>query len=308
MVGTRRKLISGIFTVLLVIFAYRVFFIYTARSGECRPRPVDPELRELTRDEHGKLVSFPERVGFPKQRRPLVMMTYNMAGHDELIDGDHARRIAGAIRSIHPDIVALQEVHRGTWQARFDDQFAELESLTGLKGYFAPSYIRWGGSYGTAILTRGELVRSEVHPLPCVGEPRVLLEATIRIDEALINVFVAHLSTWGRLNSTIRAEQLQCLGREVRTSRYPYILAGDFNTGPDSPEMEAFRRENIAQLATEGIGPTFPRWKEQIDYIFVDHGWQVRASRTWPIEISDHLPVTAELMWDRPDLLPGLGR
>lgn len=296
----RKKLILGALAVLLVIFVYRVFFIYTARSGECRPRPVDPSLRQLTRDEHGQLVSFPERIGFPRQpgqRRPLVMMTYNIAGHDELIDGDHIQHIAEAIQGLHPDIVALQEVHRGTWQARFNDQLAELESRTGLKGYFAPSYVKWGGAYGNAILTRGELVQVEAHPLPCIGEPRALLEATIRIDQAVITVYVTHLTSWGRLNSEIRAEQLQCLGREVRSSRHPYILAGDLNTGPDSPEMKAFRRENIAQLATHDIGPTFPQWKEQIDYIFADHGWQVRSSRAWPIDVSDHLPVTAELMW-----------
>ena len=297
MVSTKRRLILGVLAVLLTVFLYRVFAVYTVRSGECRPRSVDPSLRLLTRDEHGRLVSFPERIGFPPQRRPLVVMTYNIAGHDELVDGDHVRHIAEAIRRLRPDIVALQEVHRGTWQARFRDQLAELESRTGLHGTFAPSYVRWGGGYGNAILTRGELVQAQVHPLPCIGEPRALLEATIRIDGATISFYVTHLTTWGRLNSAIRAEQLRCLAREVRTSRYPYILAGDLNTGPHSPEMEAFRRENAAQLASQEIGPTFPRWHEQIDYIFADHGWQVRTSRAWPIEVSDHLPVTAELMW-----------
>ena len=299
MVTKKRKLILGVLAILLLPFLYRVFFVYTVRSGECRPRPVDPSLRLLTRDEHGTLVSFPERTGFPPQRRPLVVMTYNIAGHDELIDGDHVRHIAEAIERLHPDIVALQEVHRKTWQARFRDQLAELKSRTGLHGYFAPSYVRWGGGYGNAILTRGQIVQAEVHPLPCLGEPRALLEATIRIDGATVSFYATHLTTWGRLNSKIRAEQLRCLARQVRTSRYPYILAGDFNTGPHSPEMEAFRRENVAQLATQAIGPTFPLWNEQIDYIFADHGWQVRTSRTWPIETSDHLPVTAELMWKR---------
>jgi endonuclease/exonuclease/phosphatase family metal-dependent hydrolase len=299
MVFTKRRLILGVLAVLLGVFFYRVFAIYTVRSGECRPRPVDPSLRQLTRDEHGTLVSFPERIGFPPQRRPLVVMTYNIAGHDELVDGDHVRHIAEAIQRIRPDIVALQEVHRNTWQVRFRDQLAELESRTGFKGYFAPSYVRWGGAYGNAILTRGQLVRAEVHPLPCIGEPRSLLEAAIRIDGATISVYVTHLTSWGRLNSAIRTEQLHCLAREVRASRHPYILAGDFNASPNSPEMEAFRRENIAQLASQAIGPTFPLWNEQIDYIFADHGWQVRASRSWPIEASDHLPVTAELMWER---------
>jgi len=299
MMPTKRRLILGVLAVLLLVFVYRVFAVYTVRSGECLPRPADPSLRLLTREEHGKLVSFPERTGLPPPRRPLVVMTYNIAGHDELVDGDHVRHIAEAIRRLHPDIVALQEVHRKTWQSRFRDQFAELESRTGLHGDFAPSYVRWGGGYGNAILTRGQIVQAQVHPLPCVGEPRALLEATIRIDGAMVNVYATHLTSWGRLNAKIRAEQLSCLAREVRTSRYPYILAGDFNTGPNSPEMGEFRRENVAQLASQAIGPTFPHWNEQIDYIFADHGWQVRASRAWPIETSDHLPVTAELMWER---------
>jgi endonuclease/exonuclease/phosphatase family metal-dependent hydrolase len=298
MVPMKRRLILGVLLVLLLSFLYRVFAVYTVRSGECRPRPADPGLRLLTRDEHGTLVSFPERIGFPPQRRPLVVMTYNIAGHDGLFDGDHVRHIAEAIQRLHPDIVALQEVHRETWQSRFRDQLAELESRTGLHGEFAPSFVLWGGGYGNAILTRGRIVQARVHPLPCLGEPRALLEATIRIDGATISVYATHLTAWGRLNSKIRAEQLRCLARVVRTSRYPYILAGDFNTGPDSPEMEAFRRENVARLASQAVGPTFPLWNEQIDYIFADHGWQVRASRAWPIETSDHLPVTAELMWD----------
>jgi endonuclease/exonuclease/phosphatase family metal-dependent hydrolase len=302
MVLTKRRLILGAVALFLLVFVYRVFTVYTVRSGECRPRAVDPRLHLAMREVDGMPVRFPEREGFPPQRRPLVVMTYNIAGHDELLDGDHVSKIAAAIRRLHPDIVALQEVHRGTWQARFHDQLAELEAGTGLRGYFAPSYVQWGGGYGNAILTRGEILRAEAHPLPCIGEPRALLEATIRIDGATLDVYATHLTTWGRLNSKIRAEQLQCLAREVRASRHPFLLAGDFNTHPEAPEMDAFRRENAAQLATREIGPTFPHWKQQIDYIFADHGWQVRSARAWPIEVSDHRPVTAELLWQRPGL------
>lgn len=286
MMTRKRRLIFGALAVLLLPVLYRVLFIYKVRTGECDPRPADP-IDPI------KAATFP--------RRPLVVMTYNIAGHDELIHGDHARLIAETIQRFHPDIVALQEVHRNTWQVRFRDQFAELESRTGLHGAFAPSYVSWGGGYGNAILTRGEVVRTRVLPLPCLGEPRSLLEATVRIDGAAINVYATHLTSWGRFNSKIRAKQLRCLAREVRASRYPYILAGDFNTGPDSPEMKEFRREGVAQLASEASGPTFPQWNEQIDYIFAGPGWRVRASRAWPIKISDHLPVTAELMWGTPN-------
>ena len=43
-------------------------------------------------------------------------MTYNIEGHDELIDSDHAAKIAATIKQFKPDIVGLQEVHDHTWQ------------------------------------------------------------------------------------------------------------------------------------------------------------------------------------------------
>lgn len=285
----RRRLILGVLAVPLLILFYRVVAIYTVRSGDCRPRPVAPETRNL-----------------PPNARPLVVMTWNIAGHDQLVDGDHVRHVADAIRRIRPDVVALQEVHRGTWQSRFRDQLAELESHTGLHGTFAPSYVQWGGGYGNAILTRGEIVRAQVHPLPCLGEPRSLLEATIRIDGATISFYSTHLASWGRLNSKSREEQLRCLANKVRTSPHPFILAGDLNTGLESPEMEAFRRQSVAQLASREVGPTYPSLNVQLDHVFVDPGWQVRASRALPIEVSDHLPVTAELTWGRVTSLSGI--
>ncbi len=58
MASTRRKLILGVLAILLPVFLYRVFAVYTVRSGECRPRPADPGLRRLTRDEDGKPSAF----------------------------------------------------------------------------------------------------------------------------------------------------------------------------------------------------------------------------------------------------------
>src|SRR4051794_3863285 len=52
---TWREIILGSLAVVLLVFVYRVFAVYTVRSGECRPKPVDPDLRRLTRDELGTL-------------------------------------------------------------------------------------------------------------------------------------------------------------------------------------------------------------------------------------------------------------
>ena len=295
----KRRPILGILSIFLLFFLYRVFAVYTVRNGECRPKPVDPSLRLLTRDERGTLVSFPERINYPNQERPLVVMAYNIAGHDELYDGDHIAKIAAVINKVKPDIVGLEEVHRKTWQARFRDQMAELEASTHMNGYFAPSYEQWGGGFGNAILTRGRIASAVAHPLPSIGEPRAVIETVIEIDGATISFYVTHLVTWAQLNRSMRTEQLSCLAKHVRTSRYPYILAGDFNADPSTPELQMFRKLNAAQLTGEDIGPTQKQMNKRIDYIFADYGWEVRGARAIAEGPSDHWPVIAELMWNR---------
>ena len=67
-----RRPILGILSILLLFILYRVFTVYTVRSGDCRPKPVDPNQRLATFDEHGRLVTFPERINYPAQTRPLI--------------------------------------------------------------------------------------------------------------------------------------------------------------------------------------------------------------------------------------------
>jgi endonuclease/exonuclease/phosphatase family metal-dependent hydrolase len=294
-----RRLIIVLSLVLALWITYRVFAVYTIRSGECRPKPVDPNLRLLTRDEAGRLVSFPERIGYPTQSRPLRVMTYNIAGHDQLYDANHIRKIAEIIRQMNPDIVGVQEVHRKTWQARFHDQAKELQALTGLNMFFGPSYGEIGGGFGNAILTRGSFVSATIHPLPSIGEPRSVIESVIRIDGVNLNVYVTHLTTWGRLKAGSRDEELQCLAKHVRTSLYPYLLLGDFNAPTDRDEIRKFRKLNAAQICGEDIGVTLPLLQQRIDYIFADYGWDVRSSEVVKRGPSDHYPVIAEMFWNR---------
>src|SRR5260370_27953018 len=101
----KRRMIVVLSVVLILWITYRVFAVYTIRSGECRPKPVDPNLRLLTRDEQGQLVTFPERIGFAQQTTPLLVMTYNIAGHDQLYDPNHIRNIPAVIRELTPALV-----------------------------------------------------------------------------------------------------------------------------------------------------------------------------------------------------------
>ncbi|MEO8036793.1 MAG: endonuclease/exonuclease/phosphatase family protein [Acidobacteriota bacterium] len=298
---SRWEIFFGVLLLFVLFFLYRLFTVYTVRSGECRPKAVDPSRRLATRDENGVRVSYPERSSFPQQQRPLTVMTYNIAGHDQLIHGDHIAQIAAAINSEKPDIVTLQEVHRKTWQSRYRDQLVELEAATHMHGFFGKSYAQGNGQFGNAILTRGEIVSTIVHPLPSIGEPRTIIESVIRIDGATINVYTTHLTTWDRINADSRREQLECVANHVRTSALPYILAGDFNAAPDAPEIDAFRKVNAAQVCGGDLPETQPLMHKRIDYVFADYGWEVRGASVPQIGPSDHWPVVVQLMWDRKD-------
>ena len=283
-----RRTIILLSLVLLLWIAYRIFFVYTIRTGICDAKPAARWIG-----------SYPPRDGYPPQTRALLVMTYNIAGHDQLYDTNHIRKIADVIRQVRPDIVGLQEVHRKTWQARFHDQAKELQALTGLNIFFGPSYGEVGGGFGNAMLTRGDIIAATVHPLPSVGEPRTMIESVVRIDGALLNIYVTHLTTWGKLKAASRDEELQCLAKHLRASRYPYLLLGDFNAPPDRDEIQRFRKLNAAQICGEDIGVTIPMLRERIDYIWADFGWRVGSAQVVQIGPSDHYPVTAQLFWNR---------
>jgi len=223
-------------------------------------------------------------------------MSYNIEGHASLIRSDHIEKIAESINSVKPDIVVLNEVHRRTWQSRFKDHVEQLRLLTHMNAAFGESYQMAGGQFGNAILTRGQIMKTDIFKLPGVGEPRSLLKAIIRIDGGEIDVFGTHLTAWGGINSGPRTEQLQCLVKHVRASPRPHILAGDLNAPPESAEVSSFQKSDAMQICGADIGPTQRLMNERIDYIFADHGWQVRSARTLDIGPSDHRPVIAELV------------
>ena len=290
--------ILGSLTLLLSLDA-RAAVPHVLPAGDCPTGPVDQSAGWVTRDESGSIVRFPARTGLPEQQRPLVIMTYNIAGHDELFRSDHIARIAAAINLVKPDIVGLQEVHRGTWQSRHHDQLEELERDTGMHGFFGRSVRKGNGEFGNAILTRGEIVSAVVVPLPGRGEPRSLIESVLRIDGATINFYVTHLAAWDRMTASTRARQLTCLARYIQGSPYPFLLTADFNAAPAAPEVASFVRQDTAQLCGGILPTTCPMLHKRIDYVWADYGWEVRETRVPKIGPSDHWPVVTELMWRR---------
>jgi endonuclease/exonuclease/phosphatase family metal-dependent hydrolase len=256
--------------------AYRVFGVYRFRSGECSARK--PMHFALT---------------YPKR---LLVMTYNIEGHASLLKPHHIEEIAATIRRYHPDVVGLNEVHRGTWQARFGDHTKLLAKLTGMNVVFGTSYRFAGGDFGNAVLTRGQIVSSEVHEMPGIGEPRTLLETILRVNGGTIEFYVGHTAAWASINEKVRGEQLQCMNEHLNASAYPFILVGDLNAPPESGEVVKFLDRNTLQFVGDRKAPSHKLMEQRLDYILADPGWQVRWSRVADEGPSDHRPVIAELV------------
>jgi len=269
----RALLIIGI--IVLVVVTYRVVGVYEFRAGECSA--LAPRKFAMT---------------YPKQLR---VMGFNIEGHASLLRSHHIEEIAATIRKYQPDIVGINEAHRGTWQARFDDHVNQLGWLTGMNGVFGRSYTFLGGDFGNAILTRGTVVRADVHKLPGTGEPRSVLEAVVNVNGGTIDFYVTHTTAWGSLNAATRDLQLQCLNSHLNASGHPFILVGDLNAAPEAKEIAHFLRGNLMKLAGDPKEATHKITETRLDYILTDLGWQVRSARVLDDGPSDHRPVLAEL-------------
>jgi len=228
----------------------------------------------------------------PQTLRTLRVLTYNIhhgEGTDEVFDYD---RLARVINDLSPDIVALQEVDKGTDRASGVDQAALLGTLCKMHHTFGQAMPYQNGQYGEAILSRFPIEKTLVHPLPYQldQEPRAALEARIQVEGIGSIVFVGthlcHQSNETRVQQTERMSDLF-----ANEEGPPVILAGDFNARPGSAPMNVL-------LGDGWIDTIAPR--SRIDHVLV------RAVDPWRVgEViivdepvaSDHDPVLAVLEW-----------
>jgi endonuclease/exonuclease/phosphatase family metal-dependent hydrolase len=263
-----------------IAVAYRTIFVY-----QLLPRPCPP----------------PERRPMSAELLPagmqLTVLSYNIEGHAALVRGGHLTEIARVITERGADVVALQEVHRGTWQARFRDQAAELARLTGMEVLYGPSFRALGGEFGNALLTRGHIAGSRIVPLPSFGEPRSLLDATVELRGARFEMFVTHLAAWGSFNRRIRARQVACLGEHLRQSPRPFVLCGDLNAVPGSSDLAGLASGGFALLCGLASEPTHALLGRRLDYIYADPRFRVVDAAVLRAGPSDHWRIAATLAW-----------
>ncbi len=226
----------------------------------------------------------------------LKVLSYNLR-FGELAS---LEELAAFIAAEDPDIVALQEVDCRTYRDRAPAQhgkdFAtELAFRTGMIPAYGKTIPYAGGYYGIAILSKYPLAKVERIYLPKTvngKEQRAVLVADVEYREGEYITFAStHLDY---THTDERQVQVEKLNGVLLNRPYPVIVAGDFNARPDAKEIG----EGMAAWKTvSDLAPTVPASapRNTIDYIFCypKDRWDVGASTTHRVELSDHLPISA---------------
>lgn len=229
----------------------------------------------------------------------IRVLTYNIY-HGETMRGDfNLDTIAGVIKSVNPDLVALQEVDFRTNRAKQMDLAMELGQRTGLIPLFGKAMSFSGGEYGEAILSGYTFFCTRNHALSAQDgkEPRAALEVNVVLKSGdTIRFIGTHLDH--TRDETDRISQATELNNLFTKDDVPSILAGDLNAGPESKTMGILLKE-WTKSSSENI-PTFPSAspRAKIDYVLFRPAerWRVIETRVIDEKVgSDHCPFLSVL-------------
>ena len=227
----------------------------------------------------------------PSKLRVLAYNIKHGRGNDGRVD---LNRTAAVIRRLKPDVVALQEVDHTVERSGKIDETARLAELTEMPHHtFGKFFDYQGGEYGMAILSRFPLSEITNLRLPDGAEPRTALVATLATPQPVRFASVHFYRT-----ETERMAQAATLLEHLATSPLPCIVAGDFNSLPDSPVIELFSDWRNPSKGEDRF--TFPsdNPNREIDYFFLRPDGHFVRPKVDVIDeplVSDHRPLVLDV-------------
>ena len=206
------------------------------------------------------------------------------------------RRIVEVLAELDADIVALQEVESG---AGGFDMLRYLQAETGLRAIWGPTLLRPDSEYGNGLLTRFPVASVRRIDLSIAGyEPRGALDVELDAAGIQLRVMATHLG----LRPAERRAQIRRLLREFEADRpLATLLMGDINEWFLWGRPLRWLQRHFKQTPARA---TFPAWFPllALDRIWAEPRHLLRefAVHATPLAraASDHLPATAELVWD----------
>ncbi len=252
----------------------------------------------------------------------MRLATFNILHGRSLVDGKvDLDRLRSAVRTLDPDILALQEVDRDQPRSHLADLTAvAAEAMGAVSQRFVAALAGTPGatwiaaterdvpgeaSYGIALLSRYPARSWQVLRLPRIRptfplwlsgprqliivreEPRAVVVGHFDTPAGPLAVANTHLSFvpgWRRL-------QLRRLTRDLAPLADPVVLMGDLNLPAPAPTA-------ITGYTSLAAHPTFPLEAptEQLDHILLrGRLGPVRASRAPRFDLSDHRALVVEV-------------
>jgi len=224
----------------------------------------------------------------------LRVGSYNIRHGQGLDDRLDLERTAAVLRRLDCDLVSVQEVDVGCCRSGGVDQAAELGRLTGMTALFAPAIAFQGGLYGHAVLSRLPVSSWLAMPLPG-QEPRCVVAVDVSWCGRAVRFCGTHLD----LDAEQRQRSLPILQDLAERAGLPFVLAGDFNSTPESVILNTLVTSWQSLDSLDGP-PTYPADapRQRIDTILAGPAgqWQMLAMEVIVESIaSDHRPVRAQL-------------
>lgn len=196
------------------------------------------------------------------------------------------------------DIVAIQEADAGSLRSQFVNQLEYLARRAGFDHIretvtrnMAPV-----ARHSIGVLSRHAPAIARAHVLPSNIPGRRALDLQFGPEAGQLRLVVAHLS----LGAANRDRQLDYIG-DLLPGSGPVVLAGDLNCGPDV--LREHRRLHRLRLSVPDSAPlTFPSWRPRrsLDHILVSDDVLIANLEALPHQLSDHLPLAAELKLPAP--------
>ena len=230
------------------------------------------------------------------------ILAYNIHHGEGMDDRLDLERIAALINRLEPDLVALQEVDRLVERTGRVDQAAVLGELTGMAATFGQFMPYQGGEYGMALLSGWPVIETTNYRLPDGMEPRSALAARVRSPHSGRELVFVGIHLYR--SDEERLAQAERLVGLLAGESAPVVLAGDFNSTPDSEVIGRLAPSwHILDKGADRLSWSSVAPEMEIDYVLLrpPQAFSVLDHHLLdePV-ISDHRPLWTELRWGEP--------
>ncbi len=201
------------------------------------------------------------------------------------------------LRDHTTEIMGLQEVNKGHTSGAYADDFRLYQKM--IPGQWLYGDAHYG--FGNALYTRYPVLKSEVRTYTAKDMlKRSCLITTLEIQGKPVDVYVTHLSHLAPPNPVREAQVGELIGW-LKQSDKPWILIGDFNAEPDSPEIKQVQAIShpLLRKPDQYKIMSFPAAhpNRRIDYIFFSQDFELKKMEILNNGVtSDHRPIYAELL------------